>query len=833
MKKIVLILGSILPFAGIFGQTTSLVHLDGEPKVKVGISNDVPSLKFVAPNREVLRAEDEARDKQGKPYRYGLAHFTNITTQNSGRWTELNNGMKVWQLKLKSKDAEALSFTFTQFALSTGAQFWIENKNIGYSTKMFNQSCVLEDGQLIIDLVWGDDVVLNLLQPSNEIQSEISINRVFHDYRSTGTPYNTAKYHNFGGSEACEVNANATPAGDAWTAQNRGVAMINVIDGGGQYFCSGSLINNLANDCKPYFLTANHCGITTSAADFALWKFHFRFESIGGTNPGSVGTLANNFITGCLKVASTTDGGETSSDFLLVKLGTVSNEASVITTLKSTPFTAYWNGWDAAATIGASGAGIHHPNGDIKKISTYTATPTATGWNNTTYSSHWMFSWTANVNGWGVTEGGSSGSPLFNNSGKIIGTLTGGGSYCTAQSSPDLYGKFAWHWSNAQNGSTNARKLQPWLDPTNTGVTTMAGSYNPCTVIVPAIPVAQFIGTPTTLNTGGIVAFTDQSTGVPTTWAWVITPATGWNYSTGTAASQNPSVTFTTAGTYTVQLTASNGIGSDVELKNAYIVVTDPLPVTCVTPSALGWSMGFESTEDMSGLTTINANGDANPWSVVTANATFLAHLGTQFAGYQFSTPNAADDYITTPCFSFVGGTSYTVSYWYKAQEATYPEKMTVKLGTDNTLASSFTQTIFDHPSITNIAYIQKIATFTAPSTGDFYITFYCHSAADQYVLSLDDINIKITDNSGLLESDLTSVGLYPTPTNDVLNVDLSHINGNVSIEIIDMMGKVIKTTTSNGSSIEALDVKNLSHGTYNLKISSATESLVKRFVKK
>jgi hypothetical protein len=484
MKKIVLIVASILPIATYFGQATSLVQLDVEPKMKVTVSKDVPSIEFTAPNRETLRAEDALRDRQGQFYRIGVAHFTNLTTENSGRWTSLANGMKVWQLILRSKDAEALSFTFSQFELSAGAQFWMENKNLGYSTNMFNQSCVLEDGQFGVDNVWGDEIVLNLLQPQNEKQSEVTIYRVFHDYRSTGTPYPQTKFYNFLGSDACEVNANCSPVGDNWIDENRGVAMINVKEGANQGYCSGSLINNLANDCKPYFLTANHCGISATAADFALWRFYFRFEAAGCTNPATVGSgtasIASHNILGCLKIASTIDGGNTSSDFLFVKLGSASNEATVIASLRSVAFSAYWNGWDAASTVGAGGVGIHHPAGDIKKISTYTATPFQTGYNNVTYMSHWRFSWSANANGWGVTEGGSSGSPLFNNAGNIIGTLTGGSSFCSAQSAPDVYGKFAWHWSNAQNGSTNSTKLKPWLDPLNSGLTVQAGSYNPC-----------------------------------------------------------------------------------------------------------------------------------------------------------------------------------------------------------------------------------------------------------------------------------------------------------------------------------------------------------------
>jgi hypothetical protein len=77
-----------------------------------------------------------------------------------------------------------------------------------------------------------------------------------------------------------------------------------------------------------------------------------------------------------------------------------------------------------------------------------------------------------------VTEGGSSGSPLFNNDGRIIGTLTGGYSACDSSgvvgpNKPDYFGKFSYHWES--NGTADTCQLKPWLDPDNTGITFMDG----------------------------------------------------------------------------------------------------------------------------------------------------------------------------------------------------------------------------------------------------------------------------------------------------------------------------------------------------------------------
>ena len=99
----------------------------------------------------------------------------------------------------------------------------------------------------------------------------------------------------------------------------------------------------------------------------------------------------------------------------------------------------------------------------------------------TGYTTHWSVVWVATTNGHGVTEGGSSGSPIFNSTGLIIGTLTGGLSACSAGEAGtgtgpdeyDIYGKFFKHWD--ANGSTSDKQLKPWLDPAGSNPTTLSG----------------------------------------------------------------------------------------------------------------------------------------------------------------------------------------------------------------------------------------------------------------------------------------------------------------------------------------------------------------------
>lgn len=537
---------------------------------QVLMDKNVPEMFFNAPDREQLRIEDEMRDNNGEFYRIGVAMYTNITTSNSGLWKDLPNGDRQWQLRVKSPNAEALSFLFEVFRIYDNTTFTVRDMNGVLRHEIFTKESVEEHGRQNAALCFGDDLVLTLTEPSGSRPSEIYIDRIMYGYRSTGNPM----VQKINESASCEVNVNCSPVGDSWQDEKRGVARILVVDGGSQGWCSGSLVNNVAQDCKPLFLTALHCGVTSTTANFTQWRFYFRYESSTCTNPTATNQVPNYSILGSVKLASSNDGGgDSGSDFLLVQLGTLANQASTITTLKSANFNAYWNGWDANNTTTNAGASIHHPAGDIKKISTFSTNLVTSAWNGNGLQSHWRVVWSSNSNGWGVTEGGSSGSPIFKTNGGnsvIIGTLTGGSSYCNAQSSPDFYGKMSYHWTS--NGTPANEQLKTYLDPANTGTLVLFGSADPCSA--PQAPVANFSANATTVTPGTTVNFTDLSTGVPTSWSWSVSPASGWAYAGGTTStSQNPQITFNTVGQYTISLTVTNSIGSDQEIKNNYITV--------------------------------------------------------------------------------------------------------------------------------------------------------------------------------------------------------------------------------------------------------------------
>ena len=800
MKKLLLAI-CVFAITAITAQTSSVISY-----------NDIPALKLPKLNLSQIQAEDITRDKQGLLYRIGVAQFTNITTENSGVWTNNTDGSRTWKLRVNSPDAEALSFLFETFKIYGGTTLKITDLNGKNVHNTLTSSDVEDHFRQNAALCGGDDLVLILHEPAFTQPSEILIDRVMHNYRSTG--YATKEKINE--SETCEVNINCTPVGDTWQDEKRGVARIYVVETGSAGWCTGSLVNNTAQDCKPYFLTALHCGVSTSAANMTQWKFYFRYESPNCTNPSTAGTLDDYFITGCVRKADSADnGGDSGSDFLLVQLGSAANEAATITTLKSANFNAYWNGWNANTTATTGGTGIHHPAGDIKKISTFSGNTVSTQWGTAT-GSHWRVTWTANANGHGVTEGGSSGSPLFNNSqGYIIGTLTGGGSFCTALNSPDQYGKMSYHWTS--NGTTQAKQLKPWLDPTNSGVLTLAGSANPCTPTTPVAPVANFVANQTNVTPATTVSFTDQSTGVPTSWAWAISPATGWAYAGGTTAtSQNPQVTFNTIGQYTVTLTATNAQGSDAEVKTNYIIVaaaTGPC-----TPSVSGTC--DEYIQNVS-LNTIN-----NTTACTAGGYISYASTSTSLAkGTQYTV-------TVTPAVGATIGQAYT------------DDEIAVWIDYNNDFTFSSTE---------RVGYVIVAAgwsnqfTFTVPTSAitgavrmRVRISYSVDGAIDPCAVStygeVEDYTINITAGGGvgLDESTINNVVVYPNPANEKVTVDLNNVQEKLTeIQLVDVTGRVLHSEKINDNvKLYNLNISGLAQGSYSIVCKGINTSSNQRIIK-
>lgn len=407
--------------------------------------------------------EDFVNDEMGKPPRVGVSREVSISLADYNHlWVETpgNTQEKVWRMAFTSKGALNINVSFYDFYLAPGSELYVYDAKKELILGQFNEKNNPTSGIFAVSNIPGDEIVIELIERSDITlkngwmpSSSFTVAQIGHFYRFDAFADEDKA------ADPCHVNINC-PEGDDWQREKRGVARIILKDGTDLGLCTGSLINNTANDGRVLFITADHCGDTSSEADFQQWQFRFNYERSTCT---SVFAPPNQNLTGSslLAKAPISDG----TDFKLLEL-----------TVDSLPknFKPYYNGWDRSITGSPSGVGIHHPDGDVKKISTYTTNLGTGTFPGSLLNGFWRVAWAQTVTNWGTTQGGSSGSPLFSNNKRIVGTLTGGNSSCSNQAfGRDLYGKLNLHWD--ENGNEDNQQLAPFLDPDGTDTLFMDG----------------------------------------------------------------------------------------------------------------------------------------------------------------------------------------------------------------------------------------------------------------------------------------------------------------------------------------------------------------------
>ncbi len=425
----------------------------------LAMASDTTGVFNIAPpSTDVLLREDE---QNPIPYRFALNLPVDLGIGSSGHWSKASDGTNVWRLSVKSPGALALSLYFDRFVMHEGGKLFVYNPQrtqvIGAFTSLNNNNL----STFATALIRGDQLTLEYNAPDGVSAPEMHIAEVAYAYR--GISDHSRQNSGFNGSGPCEVNVNCTE-GENWQKQKRSVTRIQIKRGNQNLWCTGSLVNNTLNDGKPYVITADHCGNLSSAADISQWIFYFNYEGQDCPDPTKEPVFRS--ITGASLIAHGGNGGDNGSDFFLVLLKSAIPDT----------FNVYFNGWSRETSpLSPSGVGIHHPQGDVKKISTYTKKLAPANWAGGSLISHWQVQWSGTPNGHGTTEGGSSGSPLFDSEGRLVGTLTGGQSSCDSidLNSPDYYGQFAYDWD--KNGNDSINVLKYWLDPTNLGVMTLNG----------------------------------------------------------------------------------------------------------------------------------------------------------------------------------------------------------------------------------------------------------------------------------------------------------------------------------------------------------------------
>jgi len=464
----------------------------------------------------------ETMGDEMKPFLFAWPVDTSINILNAQNRIYSDNLTDIYQLVIRNTTAYSINLIFSQYHLPRGAELFLYNPDYSVIRGAYTDQNNKEYRKLATTPVPGNQIIVELIVDKTKMEFEpiLEIGRVSFDMKDVFSE----KAGHFGRSGDCNVDINC-PAGAEWQLEKQSVAKFIR---GGSFLCSGALINNTANDGTAYFLTAHHC--IQSGLHARLSVFYFNYESptcLGGNGSAEQSISGSNLMATSSKL-----------DFALVTLTVKPPES----------YSPYYAGWDRnPVSFYDTVTCIHHPSGDVKKISVSNRR-IATGdfGANFDKNTHW------HIAAWdiGTTEGGSSGSPLFNNDHKIIGDLTGGDAACSYNYN-DYFQKLWLSWDKYPDIS---EQLKHWLDPEGNGSMVWNG-YDPFSQ---GEPVANFSRRPHTPVVGKYLRLIDETTGSPISWNWDFPDG---NPSASTE--RNPVVYYETPGVKTIRLIVVNDLGTD------------------------------------------------------------------------------------------------------------------------------------------------------------------------------------------------------------------------------------------------------------------------------
>lgn len=527
---------ALFVFMGLYVSSYAQLSVPGVPEsfsVRLKSTVVIPQKSVKIANIQALIDEDI---KYNIPNRYGTVQKLDINIKTAGAKTVLADKGNIWQYEITSENAYSLGIHFKEFNLPSGAKVFIYDESrqhlIGAFTEIDNNPA----DQLAIAEFNGRNAIIEYFEPLDaSFSGKLVVGAVSQAYKEVQSLLQN------------RIGINC-PQGDNWQDEKHAICRMVFNDTQYSYLCTGFLLNNVRQDGTPYFQTANHCISTSTEALTLVTYFNYENSTCSSNDAPRTQTLSGAMLRATNKY----------SDFSLLELYQYPPEA----------YNPYFAGWSASGIAPLSGTCIHHPEGTPKCISLQdNSAPTnyngSIRWDNNYTSvanTHWMVTFNK-----GYVEGGSSGSPLFDDKHRVIGQLHGGDSI------ESFYGKLSVSWNY---GAVASQQLKAWLDPDLTGKLTLDGSY------LKVKPRTAFYTLLTDVCVGSAVSFTDQSKNAPTQWKWRISPST-YSFASGTdSTSENPSIVFNGENNYSVSLITANSYGKDSVVKDNYIIARKNIHVS-------------------------------------------------------------------------------------------------------------------------------------------------------------------------------------------------------------------------------------------------------------
>ncbi len=409
-----------------------------------------------------LLEEDQLNEQNMRSsFRFAHKFFTDIERGKDGVNYQLPDGRKVWQVGIRSKNAYSINLLFSEFHIPEGGQLFIYNSDRTQIIGSFTHENNSENNMLPTQPVQGDEIIVEYSEPGNSsFEGRLKITEVNHDYKDiflkVGEPNVDSNT-----TYPCMTDAVCSGIENKEIIRSTVLLIIN-----GNTGCSGTLVNNTKNNQEPYLLTAMHC---INSSEPVPRNMHFYEE-----RSGTIVTFFNYQRSVC---GSSMRGIESQSVAGAKPLAVIEKKDVALLRLnESIPdyYNPYFAGWNIEENGGpAPHTNFHFPQKRLKKFGVFDG-ELSIGSYATAYfdpMSHWKVSkWTS-----GATQGGSSGSPLFDASGLLIGSLTGGDSQCNGSSPNNLPDYFSILYKAWNYGAQDSINLRVWLDPGATGITKLPG----------------------------------------------------------------------------------------------------------------------------------------------------------------------------------------------------------------------------------------------------------------------------------------------------------------------------------------------------------------------
>lgn len=387
--------------------------------------------------------ENNPGENQLKSLHFAYPFDVNLTTANSGAWFSGNDNYSVWKLTIRSEDAYSINVIFDDFELPEGARLFIYSETEEYLLGAFTQKNNSQSRKFAVAPVAGDEITVQYEVPqSMQKLHAFTIVNVNHDYVGILKSDGRRPLGKVAG--ICNIDVNCE-SWAGWSAEKNSVVRMIV---NGTEVCSGVLINNTAENQKPYILSAAHCYNFWNYAQTTVYAFNYESPFCKPLDGDPLNT-----ISGAVMKAQFD-----SLDFALAELVTV----------PPSTYQPFYAGWNRVPAAPQSMVSIHHPQGDVKKIAS-DGGPISIA----SFEADYIKNGFLKVARWdaGVTEAGSSGGPFFDQNKLVVGTLTGGVAQC-GNPINDYCNRFSLAWDYR---SDTTKQLKYWLDPLKKGVDKLSG----------------------------------------------------------------------------------------------------------------------------------------------------------------------------------------------------------------------------------------------------------------------------------------------------------------------------------------------------------------------